>query len=499
MTPAHHHLLLAFYGDDFTGSTDAMESLARAGLHTVLFLKPPTPAQLRRFPGLRAFGVAGTGRTMTPPQMTRALPPIFRALKASGAPVVHYKMCSTFDSSPRIGSIGKAIDVAQKIFRSPFVPLLVGAPMLGRYCVFGNLFARSGLDSEPHRLDRHPTMRQHPTTPMDEADLRLHLAKQTRKRVGLLDIVQLESPNPRGRLSQLLDAGNEIVLFDVLNDRHLPRLGELIGNHANPRDPLFVVGSSCVEYAMTAWWRQRGKLKASPRKSSPRPVPALVVVSGSCSPVTERQIRWALKAGFAEIAVDTAALVRPQSRAPEVNRILKTAALSCSAHRSVIIHTARGPNDPRLAGTRRALKRLGLRSEATLGALLGELLATLLNHTGWTRGVVTGGDTSSFAARALGVEALEFVAPLAPGAPLCRVHARGHPADGREIVFKGGQNGRDNFFLLALHGGAPSVPQRRVASRSLSPRPPSSAVHEQDARPRIHREETSARRQMTNR
>ncbi|MBN8246623.1 MAG: hypothetical protein J0L84_04185, partial [Verrucomicrobia bacterium] len=54
--------------------------------------------------------------------------------------------------------------------------------------------------------------------------------------------------------------------------------------------------------------------------------------------------------------------------------------------------------------------------------------------------------------RALGVEALEFVAAAAPGSPRCRVHAPGRAADGREMVFKGGQNGRDRF-LLDLAGG----------------------------------------------
>lgn len=459
MARTTHHPLLAFYGDDFTGSTDAMESLARTGLRTVLFLETPSPARLRCFPGLRAFGVAGTGRTMTPAQMTRGLPPIFRALKGSGAPLVHYKICSTFDSSPRIGSIGKAIDVAQGVFRSPFVPLLVGAPTLGRYCAFGNLFARSGLDSEPHRLDRHPTMRHHPTTPMDEADLRLHLAKQTRKTIGLLDVVQLESPNAAQRLSQLLETGAEIVLFDVLNESHLPRLGEWIGSRANSRHPLFVVGSSCVEYALAAWWRRCGTLRTRPPKSSLKPASALVVVSGSCSPVTDRQIRRALEAGFAEIALDTAALVDPRTRTSEMDRALASASAFFSAQRSVIVHTARGPRDPRLAATQRVLKKLGLRSAATLGTILGGLLAKVLAQAGWTRGAVTGGDTSSFAARALGVEALEFEAPIAPGAPLCRVHAPGHPADGREIVFKGGQNGRDDFFLSALHGAV--TPRRK--------------------------------------
>ena len=70
---------------------------------------------------------------------------------------------------------------------------MIGAPNLGRYQIFGNLFARSGLDTEPFRLDRHPTMRQHPITPMAEADVRQHLALQTNVNVGLVDVLRLNA------------------------------------------------------------------------------------------------------------------------------------------------------------------------------------------------------------------------------------------------------------------------------------------------------------------
>ena len=57
-------------------------------------------------------------------------------------------------------------------------PMIVGAPRLARYQVFGNLFA--AVDGVGYRLDRHPTMSRHPVTPMDEADLRVHLRRRQR-------------------------------------------------------------------------------------------------------------------------------------------------------------------------------------------------------------------------------------------------------------------------------------------------------------------------------
>ena len=74
-------LLLTFYGDDFTGSTDAMEQLTLAGIRTALFIEPPSRAQLKNFPGLQAVGVAGMTRSLAPASMERELKPALVALK----------------------------------------------------------------------------------------------------------------------------------------------------------------------------------------------------------------------------------------------------------------------------------------------------------------------------------------------------------------------------------------------------------------------------------
>ena len=87
-------LLLTFYGDDFTGSTDALEQLVNFGIRAMLFIEPPTPAQLKRLPNLQAVGVAGMTRSMTPGAMESELRPAFKKLKALGARHVHYKAVS---------------------------------------------------------------------------------------------------------------------------------------------------------------------------------------------------------------------------------------------------------------------------------------------------------------------------------------------------------------------------------------------------------------------
>ena len=160
-----------------------MEVLSFSGLESVLFLDVPTPAQLAAFPGARAIGIAGIARSQTPAWMDVHLPPIFAALAAMQTPIVHYKVCSTLDSSSAIGSIGHAVDLGRSVFPSTWIPALIAAPPIGRYQAFGQLFAAAG--GRVHRLDRHPVMRNHPVTPMHESDVARHLGQRYGRIVGV--------------------------------------------------------------------------------------------------------------------------------------------------------------------------------------------------------------------------------------------------------------------------------------------------------------------------
>ena len=435
-------LILAFYADDFTGATDALEQLSLGGVRTVLFTEPPTRTQPARFRGVEAIGIAGMTRAMAPREMERALRPAFQKLKRLNPRHVHYKVCSTFDSSPNIGNIGRAVDVGAEVFPGPFVPLLVAAPDLGRYCVFGNLFARMGIGSsgEIHRLDRHPSMSRHPITPMREADLRLHLGRQTEKQIGLLNVLELERSlrDSRSALKRILKGGAEIVLFDGLHNEHLQRAGELIDGFASPKKPLFSAGSSGIEMALCSHWNQSGKLRNDAKPAATRKASTILIGSGSCSPVTLAQIDWALSREFAEVALDVSAMASHVKAQSAMRHATNQARELLRAGRNVIVHTM----------ARKRASRVGSPNGSLISELLGRVLRDTLAHADVQRVCIAGGDTSSVAARALGIEALEMIGCLTPGAPLCRAYASGSAIDGREIVFKGGQVGAENYFDL---------------------------------------------------
>lgn len=447
-------LMLAFYGDDFTGSTDALEFLNRAGARTVLFMEPPGPQQLARYPGLQAIGIAGMTRSMSPENMEKTLEPAFAALNQLDVPHIHYKVCSTFDSSPTTGSIGKAMEIGASVFSPEFIPLLAAAPALGRYCLFGNLFARMGTGGQGpvYRLDRHPSMSRHPVTPAGESDLRLHLSQQTRKKTGLLDILQVTGglAEARQALNTLIGQGAEIVLFDALYEEQLPAIGELIDSCAMKGKKLFSVGSSGIEMALGAHWTAQGRFRPVQNWKDPGKAEPLLVISGSCSPVTRTQIARAVSRGFSEVVLDGGTTGGEDAVQPAVEKYVPLVISLMKKGRNVILHTGAGIAGH--AGAEIAAHTVAPGAAIHFGTILGRVARAAAEQTPLRRLVIAGGDTSGHAARELGIEALEMIAPITPGAPLCKAFAPGSPADGLEVNFKGGQVGTEDHFEMVLRG-----------------------------------------------
>ncbi|CAN5661670.1 four-carbon acid sugar kinase family protein [soil metagenome] len=450
----HSFLKLAFYGDDFTGSTDVMESLALMGIPTVLFMAPPTIAAIKNF-GFKnklfvnqrpqVAGVAGISRSFSPQQLQNNLPALFKKMADWNADYFHYKICSTFDSSPQTGSIGLAIDIAANYFESGFIPLLVGMPRLNRFVVFGNLFAR--VNGFTYRLDRHPTMSKHPITPMDESDLLRHLKNQSDRKSALINVLALDGNEQTlsdGFNELVNEADGKIILFDTLNDRHLNTIGKLVRNISIKKNQL-IVGSSAVEHAI---FHQTISENKQPILIEPvGRADKMLVMSGSCSPVTAGQIQFAKQKGFHTLAIDPLQLLNDCNRNAEEEKIQEIAVALLEKNAPLIIYSALGPDDPSVA----AVKNIS-GGQDRLPSLLGDLLSRIIENTRTTRVIAVGGDTSGKIAQQLKISALEFLMPVAPGAPMCLSHSEKTVRDNLQIILKGGQNGDETFFEKAYLG-----------------------------------------------
>lgn len=432
--------VLAWLGDDFTGAAAVMEVLAFAGLPAALFLRPPSPARLAAFAGLRGIGIASMARTFTPGRMETDLPPLLDVLDRTAARLVLYKTCSTLDSAPQTGSIGRAMDIGARVFDATTVPVLVAAPPIRRYQAFGHLFA--GTQDGVFRLDRHPVMARHPVTPMDEADVARHLARQTDMPLLCLDLELLADP---ARAAAMLAPGQGGVTIDQMGPADMAAAGALLWQGDNR----FVVGSQGVAYALVAHFQAAGLLEAAPQVRGIGRAARMAVVSGSVSPITAAQIGWALDNGFADIRFDAVQAASGDLDAAE--QAATAQALAALARGAVpLIYSALGPDDPSVAQLRAAAGARVAQVNDAIGAALGRVLARLVAQGGLDRVVVSGGDTSGHVCTALGIDALTAAAPTLPGAAICHAHGS---TQGLTIALKGGQMGSVDYFGWVRDGG----------------------------------------------
>ena len=457
---------LCWYGDDFTGATDTLAVVAQAGLRTLLFTRVPTPDELAAAGPLDALGIAGAARAMAPEAMRAELTGVGQFFKSLDAAVVHYKVCSTFDSSAQVGSIGCAVQTLHPTVDNRWVPMVGGQPSLGRYCAFSNLFAAAGTGGTVHRLDRHPTMSRHPVTPMAEADLRVHLALQ-----GLEGMTALHYPQyqvPPEELDATLQAlqGKDpqstlaTTLLDLTSPRQLAVVGRLIWQQAQ-RQRLLAVGSSAVAQALIAHWAADASLNTTTASQSaqsvappfaqtttqsasssrtdrlsPGPVFAL---AGSLSPLTARQVQ--ATTSYQRLAVDAMRLARDSGYAQAT---LASIVAGLRQGRHVLAHTAPTNGQPPDVS---AAARV---ATASTQLVVNVVQAQAEHGTPLHRLGIAGGDTSSHAVQALDLWGLSYIGALCPGVAMTRGHSQDPTRDGMQLMLKGGQMGGDDLFERLL-------------------------------------------------
>ena len=441
-------LLVAWYGDDFSGAAAVMEVLAFSGVPAMLFLDVPTSSQLANYPDLRAIGVASTARAWSPEQMAKKLPVAFASLLALKPELLHYKICSTLDSSPAVGSIGRAIEIGATLTNASAVPVLVAAPQMRRYQIFGHLFA--GFGDEVYRLDRHPVMACHPVTPMKESDVAQHISAQS----DLID-ASLWSREDIASNRKLLRSGKiPVMTIDSLDAQSEVAAGRMIWEQ-RAKNP-FIVGSQGVEYALVRHWAETNSLPNSKPPGGVGRAHGMVVVSGSVSPTTAKQIAWSRNNGFATIRFDVStACSENMMLTDEKTRVIKESLAAISAGIDPLICTAEGYDGAGAAQFKRAVETSGKTLAVVnkrIGQALGDILCSILDQSSIRRAVISGGDTSGYATQRLGIFGLSALAPTIPGASLFLAHADG-PMDGLELALKGGQMGSPDYFGWIRDGG----------------------------------------------
>lgn len=393
-----------FVADDFTGASDTLATLAKAGLRARLFLDVPSASEVE---GLDAWGVATNARSLDSRNIKALADELGRKLAPFQPSFLHVKVCSTFDSSAEVGNMAVLAEAVGEAIGAGKLAIIGGQPSLGRFCLFGNLFARAP-DDTVYRIDRHPIMASHPVTPMKEADLLRHFAW-----LGMAGL-NLVARGASGHTSAFPR------LYDVLEQGEIEAIGRELVQEA---PPLVVIGASSVAEAWLAG-QGIGRAALQPRLSIDRPILAF---AGSRSSLTASQV--AAADGLARHPVSPADL-DPNGQA-----------------RENILHWA----SERLAGGQDCLLFLtadgaGHTTPAMLADWGANLISQILQQATVGGVIIAGGDTSSAVVQKLRPRYLQFAGTICPGVPTLVANVAGRPMP---LILKGGQMGDADFFRNA--------------------------------------------------
>jgi len=416
-------LLLGSVADDFTGATDLASMLTRGGMRTILKLGPPAPGEA--VPEAEAVVVALKSRTAPVAEAVAESLASWRWVAAGGARQCYFKYCSTFDSTPEgnIGPVAEALMAEIGAAQTIYCPAL---PENGRTIYQGKLFVFDELLSESG-------MRNHPLTPMRDADLRRVVAAQLAegKKVGLVPFAVMEQGAAaiRARLDALAAEGVAHVVIDALTDAHLAALGL-----ACKAMPLVTAGSG-LGLALPANYAAEGLLMGGAADVLPAIGGRTLLLSGSCSVATNAQVERWQRDGGATLRLDPLALADGRQGA--------AAALDWAAEQAgpALIAATQPPEQVKAAQEKLGRDRAAALVEHCLAGI-----ATGARAAGVRRFVVAGGETAGAVAQALGAERLAVGPSIAPGVPWCATLGPEPVA----LALKSGNFGAETFFADAV-------------------------------------------------
>jgi uncharacterized protein YgbK (DUF1537 family) len=405
---------LGAIADDLTGATDLALILSRAGFSVVQVADVPASGKL---PEADAVVVALKSRTIPVGHAVQKSLAAARALLAGGAQQLFFKYCSTFDSTDK-GNIGPVAEALMHLVGARATIACPAFPRNGRTIYRGHLFVGDVLLSDS-------PMKDHPLTPMRDANLVRVLQRQCVQKVSLVPLETVRSPE---RLTAALSDLEGLAIVDAVADEDLIALGRAV------KRMKLITGGSALAMGLA----QNFGLDAERGQDAlDWPAGQGAILAGSCSAATLRQIEAYRQSGAPVLPIVLDDVVAG-AQTPE------QAAAFCrdAGDQAPLIYASAEPDAVAANQARFGVAGAGERIEHFMAEL-----AVLLARSGVTRFVVAGGETSGAVSTALGVSTQRIGPEIDPGVPWTLAETR----HGRlALALKSGNFGADDFFAKSL-------------------------------------------------
>ena len=423
-------LLLGCIADDFTGATDLANNLVRAGMRVVQTIgvpDAPLPADCN------AVVIALKSRTIAPQEAVAQSLEALRWLQSQQVKQVYFKYCSTFDSLYRgevRGNIGPVTEALMQAMDCDFTIATPAFPDNQRTVFKGHLFVGDVLLSDSG-------MKNHPLTPMQDANLVNVMQAQCNKRVGLIDYrcVAKGSEAIAQRIIELKTQGFSIAVVDALSNEDLLRLGPAL----KPM-PLVTAGSG-VAIGLPGNW---GIQPAADSARLPAAQGLQAIISGSCSVATQGQVAHFVQHGGHAYQLDPLAWPEHAPAAEIATHVLAWAT-PLLAKGPVLVYSTADAEQVKSVQQKRGTQQAGEHTEQVLA-----MVARGLVKLGVGQLVVAGGETSGACVQALGVTLMSIGAQIDPGVPWCHSPCSFSSHGGLHLTLKSGNFGSTDFFSKAF-------------------------------------------------
>lgn len=407
--------------DDFTGATDIASLLARSGYPVSLRIGVPNynPAETSSFEV-----IALKTRTAPVKEAEEEALAALKWLRAAGARQFYWKYCSTFDSTAKgnIGPVAEALMSELGVSQTIYCPAF---PENGRTVFMGNLFVgQSPLSESP--------MKDHPLTPMQDSNLVRLLQPQVKQSVGLVNRLSIEKgpAEVTKLLSEYSDNQVAHVIVDAVTGGDLATIAEAC------HDMALLTGGSALAMSLPALLYQNGVLSATTKDNHFPTFPReTIILSGSCSAMTNLQVSEYLKTGAPAYQLDPLALAKNGK-----DDVLEWLARQ-EFERAPLIYATSAPEKVKDIQHVLGVQEAGQIVEETLAEC-----AVAARDLGARRIIVAGGETSGSVTQALGVERLDIGPEIAPGVPWTVCSSGGVDI---ALALKSGNFGSAAFFTDA--------------------------------------------------
>jgi uncharacterized protein YgbK (DUF1537 family) len=417
-------MLLGAIADDLTGATDLALMLSRNGMKTLQYVGVPAPDA--DFGDAEAVVVALKTRTVPAAEAVASSVAAGRALLASGAEQLLFKYCSTFDSTDA-GNIGSVAEALLELTGAPVAIACPAFPAAGRSLYQGHLFVGEMLLSDS-------SMKDHPLTPMRDANLVRVLQRQSKGTVGLVPwrVVTQGAAAVREALAAATASGYRLMIADAIRDEDLRTLGEALA------EARLITGGSGIGMGLPDNFRRAGRIgtRTLPTRMQ-APAGKAVILAGSCSAATREQVRTAIESGVPTLKIIPLQVASGTQTAQQIADWV----MAATGDKPPLVYSSDDPEAVRLVQD-----KLGREQAGTLVEHLLAEVSVLLRDAGYARFIVAGGETSGAVVEALGARALAIGPEIAPGVPWTR--SVGTPD--LALALKSGNFGGPRFFMDAL-------------------------------------------------